>query len=46
MLEMSFICKSLSFVCDSGVEVDIAMRDVGGLFYGIWIGGIWVFQCR
>ncbi|KAG6736384.1 hypothetical protein POTOM_060858 [Populus tomentosa] len=30
-LELSFICKSLCFVCDSGVEVDIAIRDVGGL---------------
>jgi hypothetical protein len=40
MVEMSFICKSLNFVCDSGVEVDIAMRDEGGLFYGIGIGGV------
>ena len=39
MVEMSFICKS-NFVCDSGVEVDIAMRDVGGLFCGIGIGGV------
>ena len=31
MLELSFICKSLSFVCDSGAGVDIAIRDVGGL---------------
>ncbi|KAJ6887711.1 hypothetical protein NC652_028859 [Populus alba x Populus x berolinensis] len=37
MLELSFICKSLSFVCDSGVEVDIAIRDVGGnRDKGIW----------
>ena len=43
MLEMSFFYKSLSFMCDSGVGVDIAMRDVGGLLYGIGIGGIWVF---
>jgi hypothetical protein len=43
MLEMSFIYKILGFVCYSGVGVDIAMRDVGGLLYGIWIGGIWVF---
>ena len=41
MLEMSFIYESLSFVCDSGVGVDIAMRDMGGLLYGIWFGGIW-----
>ncbi|KAG6752596.1 hypothetical protein POTOM_042615 [Populus tomentosa] len=29
----------MSFVCDSGVEVDIAIRDVGGLLQGIGIGG-------
>ena len=31
MLKLSFTYKSLKFVYDSGVEVDIAMRDVGGL---------------
>jgi len=35
MLKLSFICKSLNFVCDSGVEVDIAMRDVGNRDWGV-----------
>ena len=39
MLKLSFTYKSWNFVYDSGVEVDIAMRDVGGLLYGIGIGG-------
>ncbi|KAJ6881195.1 hypothetical protein NC651_027910 [Populus alba x Populus x berolinensis] len=30
----------------SGVEVDIAIRDVGGLLQGIGIGGVWFkFLC-
>ncbi|KAG6753582.1 hypothetical protein POTOM_041561 [Populus tomentosa] len=36
---------SLSFVCDSGVEVDIAIRDVGGLYLGLWVDEKFKFLC-